>query len=336
MAHLSVEVLRGGLVESVHRVSAAVVDSTGRLIAAAGNPELVTYWRSAAKPFQALPLVDDGVLDHFNLGKDALALACASHSSEPRHLELTDRMLQRIGCTEDDLACGPHPPISPEVARQANRDGTTLTPRWSNCSGKHAGMLALARHHGWETRGYERAGHPVQERILRDVVQWTGLDRGKLVQGVDGCTTVCFGLPVTAMARAYAALASGATAGLRQVRDAMLAHPELIAGEGRFCTDVMRVLPGAVIAKVGAEGIHCAALPGTGLGVALKVEDGDMRASPPALLLMLDQLATHLSGTIAPGNDALREWRSAPVLSTRDVPVGETRATGSLQFFAAG
>ena len=335
MAHLSVDVLRGGLVESVHRVSAAVVDSNGRLIAAAGNPELVTYWRSAAKPFQALPLVEDGVLDHFTLGADALALACASHSSEPRHLELTDRILERIGCTEADLACGPHPPLNPEVAQQVSRAGTRLTPRWSNCSGKHAGMLALARHQGWETRGYERAGHPVQERILQAVLRWTGLDREDLVEGVDGCTTVCFGLPVTAMARAYAALAAGPTAALRQVRDAMRAHPELIAGEGRFCTDVMRALPGNVIAKVGAEGIHCAALPAVGLGIALKVEDGDMRASPSALLLVLDQLAERLPGAVTPDTDALREWRTAPLLNTRQVPVGETHATGSLQFFAA-
>ena len=335
MANLSVDVLRGGLVESVHRVSAAVVDPTGRLIAAAGNPRLLTYWRSAAKPFQALPLVEDGVLSHFKLGADALALACASHSSEPRHLELTDRMLERIGCTEADLACGPHPPLNPEVAQRVNRDGTRLTPRWSNCSGKHAGMLALARHHGWQTRGYEQAGHPVQERILEVVLRWTGLDRERLVQGIDGCTTVCFGLPVAAMARAYAALASGETAGLREVREAMLAHPELVAGEGRFCTEVMRALPGAVIAKVGAEGIHCAALPAAGLGVALKVEDGDMRASAPALLLVLDQLAEHLPGSFPPGADTLREWRQAPLLNTRQVPVGETHATGSLQFFAA-
>ena len=336
MANLSVDVLRGGLVESVHRVSAAVVDSNGRLIAAAGNPDLLTYWRSAAKPFQALPLVEDGVLTHFKLGADALALACASHSSEPRHLELTDRMLEAIGCTEADLACGPHPPLNPEVAQRVNREGIHLTARWSNCSGKHAGMLALARHHGWETRGYERAGHPVQERILDEVLRWTGLDRERLVQAVDGCTTVCFGLSVAAMARSYAALASGETAGLRQVREAMLAHPELVAGEGRFCTEIMRAMPGVVIAKVGAEGIHCAALPGVGVGIALKVEDGDMRASPPALLFVLDQLTEQVADMPRDGTDTLREWRRAPLLSTRQVPVGETHATGSLQFFAAG
>lgn len=332
MSDLRVEAVRGPAVESVHRISAAVCDRTGRLIAEAGHPALVTFWRSAAKPFQSLPLVEDGVLDRFGLGSDALALACASHSSERRHLELTDRMLAAIGCTEADLACGPHPPLGPRVAREVAAKGIHLSPRWSNCSGKHAGMLALARHHGWPTQGYEVAGHPVQDRILAVVSRWTGLWANDLVLGVDGCTVVCHGLPVVAMARAYAHLAAAPTEGLRHVRDAMLAHPDLIAGEGRICTELMRVLPGQVIAKVGAEGIHCAAIPAAGLGIALKVEDGDMRASGPALLAILRALAPRLPAAARLSADALHSATVPPIRSTRGARVGEIKVAGSLRF----
>lgn len=332
MTPLQVEARRSGLTESVHRITAAVVDAGGRLIASSGDPSLVTYWRSAAKPFQALPLVEDGVLAKYRMGREELALACASHSSEPRHRDLTDRMLAAIGCEERQLACGPHPPLGPQVARQVAVQHTTLTPRWSNCSGKHAGMLALARYHGWPTEGYERAGHPVQHRILEAVSRWTGLTMSDIGLGVDGCTAVCFALPVTAMAHAYAGLATAPTDAMRAVRDAMLAHPELIAGEGRICTDLMRALPGQVIAKVGAEGIHCAALPAAGLGIALKVEDGDMRASPPALLAILRGLEKRLppAARLAPG--ALPQWTTPVLRHTRGDRVGEIAARGGLRF----
>jgi L-asparaginase II len=332
MSHLFVEVLRSGLVESTHRISAAIVDGSGRLLAASGDPQLVTYWRSAAKPFQALPLVEDGVLEHFGLGTEDLALACASHSSEPHHLAVTDRILRQAGCTEADLACGPHPPLGVQVAREVASLGVQLTPRWSNCSGKHAGMLALARYHGWDAAGYERAGHPVQDRIFEAVTQVTGVERGAMVLGVDGCTTVCYGLPVIAMARAYAALANDGREALGTVRRAMLAHPEMIAGEGRFCTDLMRALPGEIIAKVGAEGIHCAALPRSGMGIALKVEDGDMRASPPALLAILQALAPRLPPEARLPLDSVPQWSHQSICNTRGVQVGEIRASGAPHF----
>jgi L-asparaginase II len=335
MSDLRVEAVRGPAVESVHRVSAVVADANGRIIAVAGDPGLVTFWRSAAKPFQALALVEDGVLDRFGLGSDALALACASHSSEPQHLAVTDRMLAAIGCTEADLACGPHPPLGTRVAREVAAQGIHLTPRWSNCSGKHAGMLALARHHGWPTAGYEVAGHPVQDRILTAITTWTGLPLSELVLGIDGCTVVCHGLPVAAMARAYAGLAAARTASMRRVRDAMLAHPDLIAGEGRVCTELMHAIPGQVIAKIGAEGIHCAAIPAAGIGIALKVEDGDMRASGPALLEILRVLAPRLPAAARLPEGALRSTAVHPIRNTRGVRIGEIRSAGTLRFLDA-
>lgn len=335
MDDLRIEAVRGPAVESVHRIHAAVSDADGRIIATAGDPSLVTFWRSAAKPFQALPLIEDGVLERYALGADALALACASHSSEPRHLEISDRMLAAIGCTEGDLACGPHPPLGPKVARDVAARGIRVTPRWSNCSGKHAGMLALARHHGWPTLGYEVKGHPVQERIMECVTRWTGLAANDFVLGIDGCTVVCHGLPVTAMAKAYASLAAAPTPALGRVRDAMLEHPGLVAGEGRICTDLMEAIPGQVIAKVGAEGIHCAAIPAAGIGIALKVEDGDMRASGPALIEIIRALASRLPASARLPEGALASTRVHSIRNTRGVRVGEIRPAGTLRFLNA-
>jgi L-asparaginase II len=274
MALLTIESTRSGLVESVHRVSAAVADASGRLVASAGEPGLLTFWRSAAKPFQALPLVMDGAAEHWGFGPRELAIACASHSSEPAHRELAEAMLRACGCQEEQLACGPHPPLSPAVAEEVARTGVKLTPKWSNCSGKHSGMLALARHHGWPTEGYARADHPVQQRILVEVSRWTGVAPGELRLGVDGCTAVCFGLPLVAMATAYARLGTSEEAAARRLREAMWAHPELVAGTGRLCTELMTACRGSVLAKVGAEGIYSAALPALGLGVTVKVEGG--------------------------------------------------------------
>src|SRR5437773_8943626 len=201
-----VESWRGSFVESRHRVHVAVVDSAGRLLARAGDPDLVTYWRSAAKPFQTLPLVDDGVVDRFGIGTQELALCCASHSSEPGQIALVRNLLAKIACSERDLLCGPHPPLSERVARDYASRGVRLTAVYSNCSGKHAGMLALARHHGWPTEFYTRVEHPVQQRCLEEVSRWTDLPKHEIQTAVDGCGVVCYGLPLRNMAGAYARL----------------------------------------------------------------------------------------------------------------------------------
>lgn len=332
MSALLIESTRSGYVESVHRVSVAVVEAGGKLVAWAGEPEQPVFWRSSAKPFQALPLVQEGAAERFGYGPRELALACASHSSEPVHREVCAGMLAAAGCKEEQLACGPHPPLSAQVGEQALREGVMLTPRWSNCSGKHAGMLALARHKGWPTEGYERAGHPVQERILAEVLRWTGLEREQVRLGVDGCTAVCFGLPLRAMALAYARFGASEEPAARRLREAMWAHPELVAGTGRLCTELMAGAPGAVLAKVGAEGVYGAALPRWGLGVALKVEDGDMRCSPPALLAVLRQV---LEQRGAPGTLPWGRWRhhaEPTLLNTRGEVTGALRAAGELSF----
>jgi L-asparaginase II len=320
------------LVESVHPVSVAVVDRLGALLAHAGDPRLVTFWRSAAKPFQAMPMVIDGAADRFGLGSEELALACASHSSEPMHVALARQLLDKIGCTERDLACGPHPPLSPAVAEEVVRRGTTLTPAWSNCSGKHAGMLALARHHGWPTAGYERAGHPVQQRLLAEVALWSGIPESEIACAVDGCTTVCYGLPLHAMALAYARFATANEDAPTRAWTAMTGHPHLVAGSGRLCTELMVAAPGRIVAKVGAEGIYSAALSEPGIGITLKVEDGDGRSAQVALLEVLRQLDRRLRLRLP--LDGLARFVTPPILNTRGEQTGNLRAAGRLRFAA--
>src|SRR5437762_7918843 len=334
---MRVEQLRGSWVEAVHEVHVAVVDSTGGLVARVGDPELVTFWRSAAKPFQALPLVEDGGAARFGLTSEELALACASHSSEPDQVARVRELLGKIGCSERDLLCGPHPPLSDRVAQDYQTRGLRLTAVYSTCSGKHAGMLALARHHSWPTEFYTRLEHPVQQRCLAQVSRWTEVGVGDIRTAVVGCGVVCYGLPLRNMALAYARLGRDAGWGMRdafdtdasrishpasRIGEAMLRHPELIAGEGRPCTEMMRAHPGRVITKVGAEGVYCALLTQQGLGVALKVVDGHAIASALAMAAALEPLGLRPR----PASLAAR-----PNVNNRRETVGELRVNGGLE-----
>jgi len=311
---LFVELHRGTVLESRHRVHVAVVDASGTLVAQAGDPAYRTFWRSAAKPFQALPLVEDGVTERFGLSRQDLALACASHSSEPAQVALVREFLQRVGCSERDLLCGPHRALSDAVARDYETRGVRLTAVYSNCSGKHTGMLALARHHGWPTEFYARIEHPVQQRCLKSVGTYTDVPVQDIGVAVDGCGVACFALPLRNMALAYTRLDG-------PILEAMMLHPELIAGEGRPCTEMMRAHPGRVVTKVGAEGVYSALLVREGLGVTLKVEDGHSVASALAIAAVLAELA------LKPQPPSLLK---KPITNSRGETVGEMRVSGGL------
>ena len=309
-----IESHRGNVLESRHRVHVAVVDANGRLVAQAGDPEYRTFWRSAAKPFQAMPLVADGVVERFGLRRQDLALACASHSSEPAQVALVREFLQRVGCSERDLMCGPHRPLSDTVAKDYETRGMRLTAVYSNCSGKHTGMLALAKHHGWPTEFYARIEHPVQQRCLKSIGEYTEVPANELGVAVDGCGVACFALPLRNMALAYTRLDG-------PILEAMVHHPELVAGEGRPCTEMMRAHPGRVVTKVGAEGVYSALLIREGLGVALKVEDGHSVASALAIATVLAEL-----GLKPQPPSLLRK----PITNSRGETVGEMRVNGGL------
>ncbi len=330
-----VQTTRGALVESVHRVSCVVRHRSGAVVATSGEPPPLTWWRSSAKPFQALPLVQDGGADRFGLDEEDLAIACASHSSEPGHLAAVERFMAKVGVTEADLLCGPHPPLSPDVHRGLLRSGQEPSPRWSNCSGKHTAMLALARLHGWSLQGYHEPDHPVQVRIALEVSSWSEVPMEGLAVSIDGCATTCFGLPLEGMAWAWARLGTSPEPAAARICASMLANPWLIAGTGRPCTEIMEAWPGQVIAKIGAEGVYGAAIPALGLGIALKVEDGDMRASAIALVAVLQHLSEKLGAQLPAFPAAeLARWIEAPIRNTRGTVTGVTRATGHLVFSA--
>ena len=288
MGEVAVEVVRGGRVESRHRVDACVVDAMGTVVLAAGPVDAPVYPRSAVKPFQALPLVESGAAEAFGVSDEELALACASHGGEPMHVERVAAWLARLGLQDSDLACGPHPPLNAAAAAAMIAEGRRPTRLHNNCSGKHTGMLAACLHQGWPTAGYARPDHPLQRTIARDLAELAGLPE-LAAPGTDGCSLPAFVLPLRALALAASRLATVARPALGPIGRAMRAHPELVAGTGRLCTVLMGAAP-EIIAKTGAEGVFLAASPSAGLGIALKAEDGATRAAEVALLALLDQL----------------------------------------------
>jgi L-asparaginase II len=321
---LDVVATRGGAVESQHRVHAAVVNSKDELTGGAGQTARLTHWRSCAKPFQVMPFLESGGFDELQWGDDELAMACASHGGEPEHVAIAQRMLSAIGLEEGDLACGPHEPLSNRGAKLLRDAGDRPTRLHNNCSGKHAAMLASARTAGWDMIGYERPGHDVQRCCLESVAKWTGLPPGEIGQAVDGCGVVEFALPLEQMARAYARLACAFTNGAgapKRIVGAMQTRPFLIGGTDRFDSILIEESGGRIVAKIGAEGVHCAAVLDQGIGVAVKVEDGAQRAQFPALIRLL-QLLDALPPQLSPRLD---EFVSRQLRNTRGETVGEIR-----------
>lgn len=320
----TIEVMRGSIPESSHEIHAVVVDAEGRLRASVGDAERVTYFRSGAKPFQAAPLVRDGALDRFGISLAELALCCGSHSGEQGHVDAAVSMLGKIGMDAGSLACGPHPPMHEETRRDLAESGLEPGRLHNNCSGKHIGMLALARVHGWDPSNYNHPEHPVQQRILAEVARWAGVPYEAIGLGNDGCGAVCFALPLRQMAQAYARFAAAAREGERDatyVVGAMMNYPEMVAGEGRLCTDLMAHCAGRLFAKAGAEGLYCVGVPGAEVGIVVKVADGSSRAVAPAILAVLRQL------DLISEDDLGALWSHAypDVYNTRGEVVGQIR-----------
>jgi L-asparaginase II len=327
-----VEVTRGPLVESVHRGAFAVVDARGALRLQAGDVERPIFPRSSLKPVQAIPLIETGAAVAFGVTDEEIALACASHSGEPMHTTRVAAWQERIGCSVADLACGAHRPVHEKTATEMIVRHERWTPLHNNCSGKHTGFMTLARHLGAPVAGYQLIDHPAQRMVETTLKEMAGL-AGDLPYGVDGCTVPNFALSLAALARAMAQFADtrGLTPSRREaagrVVGAMTAHPELVAGSGRVCTNLMRQSRGLVV-KTGAEGVHIAIIPALGLGAALKIDDGGSRASETVIAALLIALGA------VPDEGAAASLARAPVPNTRGVPVGERHAR--LEAFRGG
>lgn len=325
-APIGVELTRGGTVESVHRVHVAVVDGAGNLVAHAGDADVVTFLRSAAKPFQAVPLVASGAADAFGLTDRELALCCGSHAGEPMHVDVVGSILRKGGLDASLLQCGTHPPFN-KPARQS-LGGQKPTPAHHNCSGKHAGMMLVQKHVGADPAKYLDPREPVQRMILDTVAECAGVPASSIRVGTDGCSVPNFALPLAAGARLFARLAlpqgvAPATAkALERLRGAMVAHPDMVGGSAeRFDTDLMGASEDRLVSKAGAEGVQGVGDLASGMGFLLKVEDGASRAVAPATVEALRQLAW-LEGRAF---EVLGDWWRPTLTNWSGRVVGETR-----------
>jgi L-asparaginase II len=339
-----VEVRRGPIVESRHRGHLAVVAGDGKTIAELGSPDTVTYLRSSGKPFQTLPLVASGAADRFGFATQEIAIACGSHSGEPIHVETVRSMLQKIGLDASALKCGVHVPFNIAVARELAERGEQPSVLQNNCSGKHAGMLALALHLDAPTETYDQSNNPVQQEIVRTVSEFAGDPLDEIAIGTDGCGVPVFGVSVRSMALMYARLVNPPDTlpatireACRRVVTAMIEYPEMVGGTvDRLDTELIRIGAGTLISKVGAEGVYtvgvlpCEAWP-AGLGLALKIEDGDnQRARPPAVIEALRQMGVLDDEALA----ALAPHARSVIKNHRGDHVGEVRACFTLKMIA--
>jgi L-asparaginase II len=338
-----VELTRGETVESVHFGAFSIVNSRGHLVASHGDPNTSSFLRSSAKPFQALPLIENGGHIRWNFSMREIAIMCASHTGTDEHYEVLTGLQAKINVTQDDLLCGIHPPIDAQTRDAMLARGEIPTQNRHNCSGKHSGMLAFARLMDVPTENYIDVEHPIQVQILKTFSEMCDIDMSKVALGIDGCSAPVFAIPLQKAALGYARLCDPydlspeRAAACQTITTAMRSHPDMVAGPGMFDTLLMKTTRGKIISKGGAEGYQQIGIlpdviePGSpGLGIAIKISDGDTqgRARPAVSLEILRQL-----GAITP--DELYALSAfGPKLSIknwRELMVGEAYPTFSLQ-----
>jgi L-asparaginase II len=339
-----IEFTRGGRVESFHNGAVAVVNTSGRLVAAYGDPRAVTFLRSSAKPFQTLPLVELGAHETFNMTPRELAITCASHLGMDMHVETVSGLQRKIGVSESDLMCGTHAVGDAATAERLIRAGQAPTPLRHNCSGKHTGMLAQARFRGIPVGNYISPEHPVQQTILLTFAEMCGMAPEDVVVGIDGCSVPTFAVPLQQAALAFSRLADPRSlpakraAALRTIYTAMTTNPEMVRGPGDFDTEVMRLGAGRLVSKCGAEAfVGLGLAPGAcgpnspALGVAIKIGDGSSRADMMVGAEVLRQLGALDKDQIS----KLIELGLGPrkvLVNFRGLDVGEARPCFELNY----
>jgi len=319
---------RGDVIENRHRGAIAVCDPKGRLIHSWGDVDALVYPRSSVKLLQALPLVESGAADHFNLDAAELALACSSHSAEPVHTEAVKHWLSRIELDEEALECGPHAPLHEATAQALLRQQREPGRIHNNCSGKHTGMLTTSRYLGEETRGYIEREHPAQQRWFDALGEMAGTDLRGLPWNCDGCGIPVIAMPLSAIATAFARvavpddLAPGRADAVNRLATAIAANPFMLAGSGRLGSKIIELSGRRTLVKSGADGVYVAALQQQGLGVALKIDDGNGQAAEVAILSILH----HLGGLHADELAQLDRYCRIPISNTRGIVTGYRQA----------
>jgi L-asparaginase II len=324
------ETTRGTTLENQHFGAVAVTDTSGRVLASAGDPQWLTFTRSTLKALQALPFMQAGGPAHFGFSRQQQALMCASHSGEPMHIEQVDGMLGKAGLTYKALQCGCHVPIFADMGLGPAPE--PVDERHNNCSGKHSGFLAYCVQHGLPVANYLAPAHPLQQAIRRDVARAVGLAPEDMKAGVDGCSAPNYAMPLANLARGYARLASGAADGefgasFAALSEAMTAHPELVSGPGRNDLALMQAGRGDWVAKAGADGVQALGSKSRGQAVAVKIADGSKMAVQAATVAVLDQLGW----LDARQREELRPWRFEAIANARGTQVGERRPAFKLR-----
>lgn len=327
-----VEVMRGNTVESSHRGAVAVVDADGATVLEMGDVERLVFPRSAIKSIQALPFVESGAPDAYGFGNREIALACASHSGEPEHAALAATMLAKAGLDADALECGAHWPTRQEAALDLARKGAAPGPLHNNCSGKHSGFLCTCRHLGIGHKGYVNAAHQAQETVRAAMEDVTGAVHGKDACGTDGCSIPTYAIPLKRLAHGFARMATGVGLGVerakaaKRILAACMAEPFFVAGTDRLDTRLMQAAKGRIMVKMGAEGVYCGAVPELGLGLAIKCDDGGVRAAEVMVAVVLAQLLEKDEALSA----TLREMAHPVLTNWNGIQVGALRSAGNL------
>jgi L-asparaginase II len=338
----ALEVIRGGVIESVHHAAVAVVNPDGELLASLGSPETRTFLRSSAKPFQALALFENGGMDHYHFSLQQIAIICGSHSGTDAHVDMVVSIHEKVGISEADLLCGSHPPIDTNTRERLIREGIEPTPNRHNCSGKHSGMLALAKILNASLEDYVNPEHPVQRLILKTLAEICDLKAEDIDIGVDGCSVPTFAMSLRAAATAYARLADPRQFSNERVEachtiwQAMTTHPDMVAGPARFDTRLMQIGKGRILSKSGAEGFQGIAIgagvmgvDSSALGIAIKIADGDQggRACSAIAVQLLKDLDFLNDGQV----DQLADFAPREITNWRGIAVGELRPCFHLQ-----
>ncbi|MBC7502341.1 MAG: asparaginase [Herminiimonas sp.] len=326
-----VEVTRGSDVECIHAGSVAVVNARGDLLYQAGDPHFMTFTRSTIKPFQAAPFLRDGGVARFGFDSREVAMLCASHSGEPMHTEAVQSMLIKAGCDEHHLRCGCHVPMRYTALDKTPPAGESYNQLHNNCSGKHAGFLASCRQHSHALENYLEPAHPLQQSVRASVAHFAGIEEGDMKMGIDGCSAPNYAMPLSRLALSYARLAQGdqdAVYGdaLGTLFQAMTAHPELVSGTGRNDLAFMQTAPRDWVAKIGADGVQVIGVRSAGLGIAIKVVDGNMRALYTAAVSALQQLGL----VERPEASPLAPWVRPQLTNFMGLHTGEVRSVLTL------
>lgn len=317
---------RNGVAESFHRGVICVVDTRGEVVYSVGDIQQLTFPRSALKYIQHLPLLESGAFNHFGFTDDELAIMCGSHNGEPEHLRVVSQILNKINLDISSLKCGAHPPFSPAEAERFFRRNETATALHNNCSGKHAGFLALCVYLGLDTSDYLKPTHPVQQMIRKTVAEMHEMDESLLVPALDGCSAPIYPMTVYQMAVGYKNLVSSShgearNAACKAIVKAVGENSFFVAGNQRFDTELMSVAGEKVIGKVGAEGVFNLAIPERKIGISIKVDDGKMQPQYNLAQWVLEQLNVLTTEEIV----HLSNWKTSKIINHNGLLTGELR-----------